>query len=171
MKKILNYLLVFISFVVVMYFSMIVFLYPKTHSSIVSTYASNYNIDKNLVYAIIYAESKFDEFAVSRTNARGLMQLSEQTFLWIASQVNEVQDFDRAFDVETNIKYGCYYLSYLKDKYDNNSFIICAYNAGETVVSSWMSDRKFDKNKIEYKETEMYYERVMYAKKIYELKR
>ena len=51
-------------------------LYPKKYSVYVEKYAEEYNLDENLVYSIIKAESKFNENALSRRGAKGLMQIS-----------------------------------------------------------------------------------------------
>ena len=50
-------------------------LYKKDYSEYVSKYAEEYDIDENLIYALIKAESNFNEKAVSHQNAKGLMQL------------------------------------------------------------------------------------------------
>ena len=44
-------------------------MYPKTYQDIVSNYAREYNVEENLVFAVIKAESNFDENAVSHKNA------------------------------------------------------------------------------------------------------
>ena len=42
------------------------YLYPKKYSDYVEFYSKEYNIDENLVYSIIKAESKFNKDAISR---------------------------------------------------------------------------------------------------------
>ena len=54
-------------------------LYPLKYSEYVVKYAEEYNMDKYMVYAIIKAESNFDENAKSSSNAIGLMQIMETT--------------------------------------------------------------------------------------------
>ena len=41
------------------------YIYPKKYSEYVEFYAEEYNLDENLVYSVIKAESKFDKDAVS----------------------------------------------------------------------------------------------------------
>lgn len=48
------------------------YIYPKKYSDYVEFYAKEYNLDENLVYSVIKAESKFKEDAVSRRGAKGL---------------------------------------------------------------------------------------------------
>ena len=56
--------------------------YPRKYSVYVEKYAEEYNLDENLVYSIIKAESKFDEKALSRRGAKGLMQIADITRDW-----------------------------------------------------------------------------------------
>ena len=51
-------------------------LYPRKYSVYVEKYSQEYNLDENLVYSIIKAESKFNEKALSRRGAKGLILLS-----------------------------------------------------------------------------------------------
>ena len=149
-------------------------LYKTPYSDLVTEYSLQYNIDKNLVYAIIKAESSFKEGAVSHKEALGLMQLMEPTASWIADKIdldlsNGVVDIIRP---KNNIKMGCYYISYLLKYYDGNiTKMLCAYNAGIGNVSKWLKDDKFSKDgenidTIPFNETKKYVEKVnkYYAK-------
>ena len=57
-------------------------LYPRKYSVYVEKYSQEYNLDENLVYSIIKAESKFNEKALSRRGAKGLMQIADITRDW-----------------------------------------------------------------------------------------
>ena len=59
-------------------------LYPKIYSEIISTYAEEYGVEENLIYAVIKAESNFDNNAVSNKSAIGLMQIVEETAIDVA---------------------------------------------------------------------------------------
>ena len=60
-------------------------LYPRKYEQLVEKWAATYELDPLLVYAFIRTESGFDPQATSSVNARGLMQMTEETFLWMRS--------------------------------------------------------------------------------------
>ena len=43
--------------------------YPRTYNEFVSVYAEKYDVDKNLIFAVIKAESNFNDNAVSHRNS------------------------------------------------------------------------------------------------------
>lgn len=55
------------------------FLYPKKYSEYVEKYSKEFNLDENIVYSVIKAESKFNSSAVSKKEAKGLMQILDIT--------------------------------------------------------------------------------------------
>lgn len=89
------------------------------YSEYVTKYSEEYNVDQLLVYAVIKAESNFDESVVSNSNAKGLMQIMDATADEVASNIMTDRTFetDMLFDAETNIKIGTKYLSELLKKY------------------------------------------------------
>ena len=54
-------------------------IYKIGYSEYVEEFAEKYNVEKELIYAIIKVESNFDENAVSKSNAKGLMQIMTAT--------------------------------------------------------------------------------------------
>ena len=150
-------------------FNFVVF--PRKYKNYVVAYAEKYDLDISLVYAVIKAESDFDRNAVSKTGARGLMQIIKPTAEWIAEEL-EIDDFsyDDMFIPETNIRFGCFYLNYLFSKFDDVQVVICAYNAGEGVVKDWLNDDGIlDESKISYAETKKYLSRVIGFIKVYQI--
>ena len=123
-----------------------------------------------MVYAIIKAESDFQEDAVSLAGAVGLMQLLPRTAKWIAEEVDGVYYYEELFNKAKNIEYGCYYLRYLFDKFNDMDIVICAYNAGETKVREWVEDGNLVLNKIDYPETRNYLKNVKGYYRIYKNK-
>jgi soluble lytic murein transglycosylase-like protein len=89
--------------------------------------AARYSVDEDLIASVIAAESNFDPKAVSRKNARGLMQLLPETAARFGVQ--------NIFDPQENIDAGTHYLSDLLRRYDNDlALALAAYNAGPEKV-------------------------------------
>ena len=89
--------------------------------------ATLYQIPEELVRAVIKVESDFDPRAVSRANARGLMQLVPET-----AERMMVTDM---FDPRQNIFGGTRYLRVLANMFNGDlELTIAGYNAGENAV-------------------------------------
>ncbi len=152
-------------------------MYPKTYEEIVSIYAEKYNVEENLIFAVIKAESNFDENAVSHKSAIGLMQIMEETADDIATTYGIDIDFDNiresVANVQNNINIGTKYLEVLLDKYGNKEVAVAAYNAGIGTVDNWIEKDiiKADGSDIEnipYKETNNYVRKILRNYEIYQ---
>lgn len=147
------------------------FVYPNKYSEYIEKYSKEYNVDKNLVYAVIKQESNFDPKVNSHKGAKGLMQLMDKTAEEIAGQIGK-ENIDLC-DPETNIMLGTKHLSDLLKKYDNNEKIaIIAYNAGMGNVDNWIkngiiNEDGSDLENVPYKETNMYLRKVLKNYEIY----
>lgn len=85
--------------------------------------ATHYSVDADLITSVISAESNFDPKAVSKKNARGLMQLLPETAARFGVQ--------NIFDPQQNIDAGTHYLRDLLQRYNNDlALALAAYNAG-----------------------------------------
>lgn len=142
-------------------------MFPMPFYDLVEKYANEYNLQITLVYAVMKTESGFIDNAISKKGAVGLMQVTEKTGTWIASMLNAPEfSPDNLKNPETNIRFGCWYLSYLMDRFNGNSDLaLAAYNAGEGTVSGWIDTGligwKDEKIKsLPYGETEKYLIRV-----------
>ena len=148
-------------------------IYPLKYSEYVEKYSEEYNIDKYLVYAIIKAESNFEERAESASNAVGLMQIMEATAFETANKMDLNISEENLFNPELNIKIGLKYFTSLLEKYDNNyNLAIIAYNAGIGNVDKWIQDGiiKDDGTDIEnvpFKETNNYVRKILRDYEIY----
>jgi soluble lytic murein transglycosylase-like protein len=92
--------------------------------------AARYSVDADLITSVIAAESNFDPKAVSRRNARGLMQLLPQTAARLGVQ--------NIFDPRENIDAGTHYLHDLLQLYRNDlALTLAAYNAGPERVQQY----------------------------------
>ncbi len=106
-----------------------------------------HHIDEDLLASVVRAESGGQVRAVSRTGARGLMQLMPGT----ASELG-VQD---AFQPAQNIAGGTAYLDALLTRYhDNAALALAAYNAGPAAVDRYRGVPP-------YRETRAYVARVI----------
>ncbi len=92
--------------------------------------AARYSVDADLITSVIATESNFDPKAVSRRNARGLMQLLPQTAARLGVQ--------NIFDPGENIDAGTHYLRDLLQRYRNDLVLtLAAYNAGPERVQQY----------------------------------
>lgn len=92
--------------------------------------ASRFGVERELIRAIVAAESAYNPNAVSRVGALGLMQLMPAT----AADYG-VTRADALFDPEVNVTAGVRHLKRLLDKYGGDyGRVIMAYNAGEGAV-------------------------------------
>ncbi len=117
-------------------------IYPMEYTSYVEEYSEEFDVDKMLVYAIIKTESSFDSNAVSNVGAIGLMQIMPDTFDWLQTKMPAEAKLTKEalFDPETNIKYGVFFLSLLKEEFEDTELIIAAYHAGRGQVNEWLDD-------------------------------
>ncbi len=147
--------------------------YPRSYASFVEKYCRMYGVDENLAYAVIHTESRFDSDAVSHLGACGLMQLMPETFDWLRSKDAEGADkYDDVFDPETNIRYGVFFLSLIKERFGEERLVIAAYHAGMGRVSSWLNDVAFSSDgkslhTIPFSDTDHYVKKVERTKRIY----
>jgi soluble lytic murein transglycosylase-like protein len=89
-----------------------------------------HNIDEDLLASVVRAESGGQVRAVSRTGARGLMQLMPGTA--------NAMGVDDAFQPQQNISGGTAYLDVLLTRYhDNVALALAAYNAGPGAVDKY----------------------------------
>lgn len=136
-------------------------------------YAEEYSLPKTLIYAVIKAESGFDDTAVSNRGAIGLMQVTEETAIWCAEKIGDSSLAARIYEPEVNINIGCFYLNYLSNRYNGSrTSMLAAYNAGAANVDEWLkstvfSDDGLNIKKCPFKETDMYLKKIMFYEKVY----
>ena len=107
-----------------------------------------HNVDADLLASVVKAESDGNVRAVSRTGARGLMQLMPGT----ANDLG-VKDSEQP---EENVRGGTTYLDMLLSRYhDNLALALAAYNAGPTAVDKYHGIPP-------YRETRLYVARVIH---------
>ena len=149
-------------------------LYKTDYRQYVEKYAEKYGVEKELLYAVIKVESKFDPNAISKSKAKGLMQIMDSTAVEIANKIDELIVDETLFDPEKNIMIGTKYYSELLELYNGNMLLaLTAYNAGIGNVKEWIDNGiiKADGSDIEnipYKETNMYVRKIIRNYKIYQ---
>ena len=134
---------------------------PLRHDDIIRQQAEEKDVPADLIAAVIYAESKFQD-QTSSAGARGLMQITPETAAVIedlsGGQTFVLEDLS---DPDINIRYGTFYLRYLLDHYGGNEVAaLAAYNAGQAHVDSW-GGSELDLADIEFPETRDYVEEVL----------
>jgi soluble lytic murein transglycosylase-like protein len=95
----------------------------EAYDEIIQEAARLYDMDANLIHAVMQAESAFHPYAVSRAGAEGLMQLMPE--------LSNEMGVGNAFDPRENIMGGVRYLKRLLDYHDGNlDLALASYNAG-----------------------------------------
>ena len=103
----------------------------RVYQKPIQIYSRIYDVDEELIHAIVKQESCFNEGAHSRVGAIGLMQLMPQTALGL--RIND------PWNPEHNIQGGIKYISEMLNMFKGNyKLAIAAYNAGPGNV------RKYD---------------------------
>ncbi len=147
--------------------------YPRQYIDIVEENAEKFDIEKALLYALIKTESGFDKNAVSSVGAKGLTQITPETFEWLQSKTKEAYDEDALFKPEISVYYGAYFLDMLLEEFGNTETALAAYHAGRGKVNEWLADPRISPDgesleSIPYEDTAGYVKRVMKIKEKYE---
>jgi soluble lytic murein transglycosylase len=133
-----------------------------------------------VLLALIANESAFDQMAVSKDGAIGLMQILPQTGRGIAERIDVRFNLDQlSGDAEYNVLLGSAEFGRLLEKYDSlYPLVIAAYNAGDSEVDEWLvryGDPRTEKitplnwiESIPFRETRDFVRRVLQGAELYE---
>ena len=107
--------------------------------------ATRYQLNPDLVLALIEVESGFNRFAISNVGASGLMQVMPFWKDLIGS------DKDSLFDIQTNLRYGCIILRHYLDIEKNDvDRALARYNGSlgsdkysSLVVNIWQAKYRY----------------------------
>lgn len=113
---------------------------------LIRRYCTHYDVDADLVQAVMEVESDFEPQAVSTKGAQGLMQIMPET-----QQDLGLRD---PFDPEANIEAGVRYLKKMMDTFTSVETALAAYNAGPGNVKRYQGLPPFP-------ETQQYVQRVL----------
>jgi len=120
--------------------------------SIIQEASDLYEVEPELIQAIIMAESSYNPRAVSRRGARGLMQLMPAT-----AKALGVKD---SFNPEHNIHGGVRYFKQLLDRFGGDTrMALAAYNAGSSNVREYQGIPPFKATRYYIKRVFSYYNR------------
>lgn len=145
--------------------------HPVLYQEYIELYSDEYSVPPEIICAVINTESSFDSDAESHAGAKGLMQITKETFWWLLSKSGESIPDEKLFDPQVNIRYGTYFLSILYDEFGSWDTAFAAYNAGRSRVIGWLGDPNVSEDgklvNIPIEETREYVKRVNSGIKIY----
>jgi len=140
------------------------------YADLINQYAQEFQVDRSYISAIIARESHYDPLAQSGVGARGLMQVMEDTGIWIAGRLGVADySYERLYEPELNIRIGAWYINYLSSQLGGDPVMIAsAYHAGVNNVKLWAlnygADRKtITVDQIPKEDTKDYVVKVMNA--------
>lgn len=117
------------------------YFFPIKFEQEIALASQTFDVDEPIIFSLINIESHFNNEAVSRKGAVGLMQVMPSTASAVASQIG-LRDFDLK-NAEENIFIGTYYLSNMLERFENLETALCAYNAGPSNVASWLKNSSY----------------------------
>jgi soluble lytic murein transglycosylase len=109
------------------------------YRAIIDQFSRKYDVNKNLLYAIIQAESGFLENAVSFRGAIGLMQMMPFVAHDLAARLTK-EPFDREQlkNPQVAIELGALFVATLGRQFSDPHLVVAAYNAGPHQVQKWL---------------------------------
>jgi soluble lytic murein transglycosylase len=140
--------------------------YPRPYASIVADASKLTLVPPDWILAIIRQESLFRKDAISRADARGLMQMQPATAVAVAKRWHfPAPSRDSLFDPVIAVPLGAAYVRELLDRYGNQlDLSLAAYNAGPVSVARWLPAQPVDADvwieNIPYTETRGYVQHI-----------
>jgi soluble lytic murein transglycosylase len=141
--------------------------YPRPYLDAVSQAGKLAQLPQDWILAVMRQESLFRKDAVSRADARGVMQLVPSTASAIARRWHlSPPGRDGLFDPAIAVPLGAAYLRELLDRYGEQlALSLAAYNAGPAAISRWLPPRPMDADiwieNIPYNETRGYVQHIL----------
>jgi soluble lytic murein transglycosylase len=141
--------------------------YPRPYPDEVAEASKLASIPEDWIWGVMRQESLYRKDAVSRADARGLMQMRLTTATAVARRWRLPRpSADSLFDPSVAIVLGA---THLRDLLDGNggqlSLSLAAYNAGSTPIARWLPPKSMDADvwieNIPYAETRAYVEHIL----------
>jgi soluble lytic murein transglycosylase len=150
-------------------------LFPQLYWEEVQQATKYTRLDPWLILGVIRQESAFNARAVSRADARGLMQLLPSTGRELHQRISlEAFRDDLLFDPHMNVRLGTQYLGRLAETHRGNLILaLAAYNAGPGRVKRWLqelSTADWDEfiERLPFEETRLYVKSVLRNHGVYQ---
>jgi soluble lytic murein transglycosylase len=140
--------------------------YPRPFLDAVSQAGKLAQLPQDWILAVMRQESLFRKDAVSRADARGVMQMVPATASAIARRWHlSAPGRDGLFDPSIAVPLGAAYLRELLDRYGEQlTLSLAAYNAGPAAVARWLPRTSMDADvwieNIPYNETRGYVQHI-----------
>jgi len=145
----------------------VVLRYPRPYSAVIAEASKMAQVPADWILAVIRQESLYRKDAVSRADARGLMQMQPATASAVAKRWHlPVPSRDSLFDPTVAIALGAAYVHELLERYGHQlDLSLAAYNAGPVSVARWLPAQPVDADawieNIPYSETRAYVQHVL----------
>ncbi len=122
-------------------------LYPFAFRECVLRECNRYNVEPEVVLAMMKAESNFNAIAVSPAGAIGLMQFMPTTARGVAKEIG-ITEYDLK-DPCTSVKFSANYIAWLDRYYKGRiELMVAGYNAGVGNVDIWL--KRFNGKDLDY---------------------
>ena len=113
----------------------------KSTGQIVSEASEKHGVDSDFIHSVIKQESAGNAKAVSRTGARGLMQLMPGTAKDVARKLGVRYSQSRLLEPAYNLQLGTTFVQDQIDRFDGSYILALAgYNAGSKRVQDWIAE-------------------------------
>jgi soluble lytic murein transglycosylase len=141
--------------------------YPRPYPQAVAAASALADVPADWILGVMRQESLYRKDAVSRADARGLMQMLPATAAAVARRWHLTPPHNEGlFDPSVAVPLGAAYLRELLNRYDGRLDLgLAAYNAGPMSVARWLPTRSMDADvwieNIPYGETRNYVEHIL----------
>jgi soluble lytic murein transglycosylase len=141
--------------------------YPRPYLEAVAEASKVAGVPADWILGVMRQESLYRQDAVSRADARGLMQMLPSTATAVARRWHLVTPSkETLFDPPVAVTLGAAYLRELLDRYAGQlSLSLAAYNAGSASVARWLPAKSMDADvwieNIPYSETRAYVQHIL----------
>lgn len=120
--------------------------HPLKYTEEVERWSAEYGLDPLLLYAVIFTESGFKPAAESSAGARGLMQMTQDTFDWVKTKIAPTEEltFEHLYEPDVSVRFGAAFFSMCLERYGGDvSTAAAAYHSGMGTVDELLLVDKY----------------------------